>query len=561
MTPESKKRFTWTLAVLALGVVVAALAARPLMRAYREHNARQDVAQARVFLGEKDYEAALEAAHRAYVADPLNPDVVRTVAMIYNDIDPVKAEEFWAEAFELSGDNNDLGNWVSAALKAGDFETAREQLEVMKARGLEDSAWLFYNGQVLLHDQDVNGALVEARKALALKPTDERVHFFFVRLTQLSPDEALRKEGMDYLWRLARQRDTLGLRALRNLAEYTTNTDAERLEIIRLLKEHPQVTREDRLLALRLGYQLPGANAEANLEQAERFFDLSSPLDLVELGRWLNLQGRYEQTLALIPSDMAFARKDLFLVRLDALAQLGRWEEIGEIIQRPHAPLDEFLKFLFLSRVYFETGKLAEAEITWDRAVLEASREVDKLWYLVKYARQLNFNAEAIKALWRLADYPAQKRQAYAQLLVLYQLGHDTAGMLRVLDRMLVSYPDNFSVLNDWAYINLLRNQRVPEALRAAQRVLRESTQPFLAHYVTLALAYYRTGDFKQALDTLQPLQINWAEAPAKWRVVFAAILRANGRFSDAALMLSGVHAEDLLPEELALVRAGGSAS
>jgi Tfp pilus assembly protein PilF len=561
MTPESKKRFTWVLVLLALGAVAAGLAAGPLLRAYHQYTARQDVAQARMLLGQRDYEGALEAARRAYGADPLSPDVVRTVAQVYREIDPAKAESFWEKAFELSDDHSDLGNWISTALKAGDYDTARKQLDVMAARGQTDSAYYYYRGRVQLRDQDLTGALVSARQALAQVPADDRAHFFFVQLTQLSDDPALRKEGMDYLWRLARQRDQLGLRSLRNLANFSANTDGDRLQIIRMLEEHPLATREDRLLALRLGYQLSTANAVSNLEKAKRYFDLTNPLDLARLGRWLNQQGRYQQTLDLIPADEAFARKDLFLVRLDAMAELGQWSLIGQVIQRPNAPVDEFLKYLFLSRVYFETGRRAEGEITWDRAVLEASRDDDKLWYLVNYALRLDLKPEAAKALWRLTEFPAQKRRACEQLLKLTQLEHDTAGMQKVLRLMAESYPDNLSVLNDWAYVNLLLDKQVQLSLKTAQKVVRESPRPYLARYVTLALAEYRMGEFEQALNTLRPLEVNWLETPAKWRVIYAAILRANGYTSDAARLLRGVNPADLLPEELALARLSAPAS
>ena len=561
MTPESKKRFIWTIVMVTLGAIAAAMAAGPLMRAYREHAARQDAVQARALLAEKDYEQALNAARRAYVADPENPDVVRTVALIYGEIDPLQAEDFWQKAFELSDDNSDLGNWVSTALEAKDFATARAQLEVMEARGLDDSAYHYYLGQVRLHEQDLNAALQEARKALAQKPADERAHFFFVQLTQLSDDPDLRKEGVDYLWGLARTKDLVGLRSLRNLANFSGNTDADLLEIIRLLDDHPLATREDHLLALRLGYQLSDANAEANLKQAERYFDLSNPLDLAKLGRWLNQQGRYEQTLSVISAEEAFARKDVLLVRFDAMAQLGQWEELGTILKQPKVPLDAFLRQVFLSRVYFETGKPAEGDIAWERAVLDASQSADELWYLVRYARQLGFNEEASKALWRLAEYPGEKRKACAQLLVFYQLAHDTRGMQKVLDLMVKSYPDNLSVLNDWAYVNLLRNERGERSLKAAQYVVRESEKSYLARYITLALGYYREGEFKQALDTLLPLGIDWLKTAPKYRAVCAAILEANGRFDEARRLRRSLNPADLLPEELALVRTPDSSS
>ncbi|MGE9293867.1 MAG: hypothetical protein ACQKBW_09665, partial [Puniceicoccales bacterium] len=310
MTPESKKRLIWILLAMAMVVIVAVAAAGPLLRVYREYQARESVAEANTLLADNDLEEALEAAREAYVADPDSPDVVRTVAMVYNKLDSRQAEAFWRKCFELTDDNTDLGNWVSAAIKAGEFDSARLGLEKMKHRGLTGSAYHLYLGQVLLHDQDLNGALMEARQALTVDLPDERAHFFFVQLTQLSDDPALRQEGMDYLWGLARQRDRLGLHALRNLANSGLIDNDDRLELIRLLEAHPFATREDRLLCLQLGYEVSDVNAKRNLARAKEFFDLDNPLDLIRLGRWLNRQGRYAQTLEVISADEAFSRKD-----------------------------------------------------------------------------------------------------------------------------------------------------------------------------------------------------------------------------------------------------------
>ncbi|MGE9292257.1 MAG: tetratricopeptide repeat protein, partial [Puniceicoccales bacterium] len=251
----------------------------------------------------------------------------------------------------------------------------------------------------------------------------------------------------------------------------------------------------------------------------------------------------------------AFSRKDFFLIRMDAMAQLGQWRQMEDQLRRSGAPLDEFLRQLFLARAYMETGSESSGKIAWDRAVLEASRDAQKLWYLVQYARQLNFDDEAAAALWKLTDYPAHRQRACEELVQLYQLEYDARGMQKVLRLMVNSYPDNLSALNDWAYVNLLLREQEPAALRAAQKVVLESRHPYLSHYVTLALAYYRMGDFQKAFETLEPLQVNWLTAPPKWRVVYAAILRARGDYAPARQLLQSVDPADLLPEEIALVQ------
>lgn len=555
MTPEAKKRMTWTIAFLVVFFLVVGIAAAPAWRAIKQYQARQQSIQASELLAEEVYEEALEKARAAYVNDPENPDVVRVVAEVYDEVDPKQAPAFWEQAFGLSDENSDLNNWVAAAIKVGDTETAKAQLEKMKDRGQVGSTYHYYRGQVLVSERDLAGALAEAREAIAAENPDERAHFFYVQVSQFFDDPAILNEGIRYLWQLARQRDELGMRALRNLAKYQGNTDEDRLEIIRLVEGHPFAERDDQLIALKLEYQMPDANPQANLASAKRYFNTESLPELAKFGRWLNGQQRYAQTVQVIPMEKALKREEVFLVLLDAMAQLGRWDEIGRALQSPLLPLKkDFLRQLFLSRVQYETGKLAEAQITWDRAVLSAANDAESLWFLVKYARMLDLNDEAIRALWRLTELPIEQRKAFNELLLMYQTQRDTKGLQETLQRMSEAYPDDLDVLNDWAYVNLLLKRQVPLSVETARNIILRNP-PYLANRITLALGLFRMGELNEALQVLEPLNVDWSQTPSKWRVIYASILHANGKRAEAARLLQGVKASDLLPEERDLIR------
>ncbi|MEM8550354.1 MAG: hypothetical protein AAGF10_06145 [Verrucomicrobiota bacterium] len=554
MTPEGKKRFYRTVAILVLFFVVFGIAAVPSWKAFKETRAREQVGDARQLLVTESYEEALEKARAANNNDPENPDTSRVIAEIYDAVDAPEAAQAWASTFALSDDDADLRQWASAALKQGDLETVGQLISVMEERGLRDSTYHYLRGQLFLRERDLPAALEAARLATAGKFADPRAHLFYVQMTQFFDDPVIRLEGMTYLREIARREDDIGLQALRSLANYEKNTEAQREDVIRLLRLHPFAERQDQLLALKLEYALPGSNAAANLAEAKRYFSAGNLGELTELGRWLNQQGRFTETMQAVPMQKAMRRRDLLLVRLDALAQLGRWDEVAVALNQPNIPLEDVEEQFLRSRVQFETGQIQEAQISWERALLAARGDAAQLWYLVDYATQLDLDEEAIKALWQLTEIASEERKAYDALLSRYQQLRQTENLVSLLQRMAEAYPQDIRVLNDWAYINLLLDRQVPLALGTARSIIEQGT-PYLANRITLALGLYRSGQLSEALAVLEPLELDWGEVPDQWRGIYAVILRANGRSEDAQAMAENLRTENLLPEERALIQ------
>ncbi|MEM9226710.1 MAG: hypothetical protein AAGA45_01975, partial [Verrucomicrobiota bacterium] len=498
MTPEGKKRLYRTMAILAVFFVIFGIAAVPSWKAFKETRARQQVGEARELLLAASYEEALEKARAANNNDPENPDTSRVIAEIYDAVDAPEAAQAWASAFAVSDDDADLRHWASAALKQSDLETVRELITTMEERGLRGSTYHFLRGQVFLRERNLPAALEAARLATAGKYADSRAHLFYVQITQFFDDPVIRLEGMSYLREMARREDEVGLQALRSLANYNENTQAQREQVIRLLRLHPLAEREDQLLALKLEFTLPGSNAVANLAEAKRYFSEENLAELAELGRWLNQQGRFAETMQTVPMEKAMRRRDLLLVRLDALAQLGRWDEVAVALNQSNIPLEEVEEQFLRSRVQFETGQIQEAQISWERALLAARGDAAQLWYLVDYATQLDLDEEAIKSLWQLAEISSEERKAYDGLLSRYQQLRQTENLVNLLQRMAEAYPQDIRVLNDWAYINLLLDRQVPLALGTARSIIQQGT-PYLANRITLALGLYRSGRLAEA--------------------------------------------------------------
>ena len=297
---------------------------------------------------------------------------------------------------------------------------------------------------------------------------------------------------------------------------------------------------------------LPGINAEQIILKAEEQLDLQVPEKRLEFARWLNGKRLHVHTLRIIDEERALSRKDFFLVWIDAMAVLNRWEEIGGILEQPGIPLETTFMHLFKMRFLRATDQFARADIEWEKALFSAVGEPVKLWYMFNYAQRLNLSPYARSALERLISFPSAMREAYEKLLLLERGLGSTGAMLAVVRRMATVYPIDSAVNNDIAYLSLLLREDVKKSVRNARRLVEENPR-YLSHRVTLALGYYRQSNAVAALQLFVGLNFDEIDIPNRWLPVFAAILEANGLSLQADNMRRKINSEALLPEERSL--------
>src|SRR4051794_24086785 len=142
-----------------------------------------------------------------------------------------------------------------------------------------------------------------------------------------SPDPAQKERGVRELHALSEAHDAAALSALQTLAQTADLPPSEASFVAGRLAVHPLATTADKLTAMTLHWQIDPALRAGLIGQAVTQFSTSGPEDLVALGRWLLQQGEAARVLEVIGAAQALTRQELFLVRLDALAALGRWAE------------------------------------------------------------------------------------------------------------------------------------------------------------------------------------------------------------------------------------------
>ncbi len=550
------------LAILLLLLIGAGIAVRPTYRAVKAWRARHLVAAVPEKLKNNDIRGAHDAAQAAYALAPYDPTVARAVARVYDRLDPKRAVIFWSEVVKLTDEPEDRFALANAAIAADAIPTAREETERLLAATRKPSAeLLFLNARVLACEGKWKDVLRVLRQALDAGIDSPEVHGLLITASRMCPDPADRQAGLAHLHTLAKRTDALGLEALRALAYIGPADAADARAIGTGLEAHPSAERKDKLLALQLR-RLAGENTDPAMLRktaAYLFKEEEDPAELAELGRWLNQQKLHDQTLEIIPPDLAVKRQDLFLVRLDALAVKKQWGAIDEALKRSDAPIEEYLRLLFEARVLQETGRGRRADLAWDRARLALRDNPEKLWFMARYAERLGLFDVAQEALSRLASLPGSQKEALQQLVVVQQMRGRTRDMREALEKLARLTPEDPAVRNDLAYANILLGEKIETSVADARRLLQDAPA-FLSYRVTLAAGLLRQGKPQEALELFRGIPITWAAARAGTRVAFAAVLRANKMQAEAQLVLEGLDLKQqgILPEERTLLENPG---
>ena len=501
---------------------------------------------------EKEVLEAWEKSRAAYRILPEDIRVVRVMAKVQSLLAPDQAPGFWKQAVELSGGaKDDRYAYFESLLRIGDLQEAQQQLEWFEDQRPDRTDTIYLQARLLLARQQLLPALEKIETLLKREDIKSEHHTFYVQATQLSPDLEIKRRGVNHLFTLASGGDEIAHMAAKFLASVEGLTSDEYLQVaghLRRLKKD----RSDLLLAFR-SELAAGVPRDEVYNGLLKIFQISQPSEQLEMGRWLNQHRMYDKTLELITESQAIRRQDLFLVRADALALTNQWNALKELLSRTQIPLDNYIGNVFRMRANLELGDFRRAQSDWDRAILDAGRDPEKLWFLESYVRRLDLWGYREEILAALTALPLQARNAYTELLMQLQAQGRTADVLKRLEEMHKLFTDDVSILNDLAYYQLLMGKDPGEVLEIAENLI-ERNPGFLAPRMTYAFALMELGRPQEALQSLQSLNVDWDNVSQRWRLLIACILAANGEKIWAERYLGQLERSRLLPEERELI-------
>jgi len=209
---------------------------------------------------------------------------------------------------------------------------------------------------------------------------------------------------------------------------------------------------------------------------------------------------------------------------------------------------------MYLATARTRLGEATAATNEWQRG-LEAANTPEKLLALASYAEQNHANDIAEMAYAEAIRLAPKGRSAYAGRLRVAEAAGHTAEAQSVAAEIVQLWPDDAEARNQEAYLRLLlgASDGAAEAAERQAQVLVAQEPWNWAARATLGLARLRLGRKEDALAAFRGVRATGSEPPGAL-AVRAAVLAVNGYEEGARGDARNLGAEQLLPEERALI-------
>jgi len=435
ISPEDAQRARLKRRIIVIGSVVLVLAilfgvfgARPTGHTIRAWQARRHAQKAFAFINKEQWTDARSEAMAAYQLSPGEPEALRAVARYLTRLHSIEALDFWKElSTKTSLTRLDVRDEAMIAIIAGDIALADTAVDELIDSHAEPADWLLA-AQLAIQKNLPDEAKSYLAKIVADSRATESEQFraalLQLSLAAYSPSEranALTRLGKSAEGKTATSLDALVVVAQSALSAPVDSSDSTRNEDGRLasaLENHPRAKAKHKLLAFDLRMHADPTQREQLITRAIADWADSDPADRLDLARWLNSKGEYHRAIDSIPLEKAVQSSDLFLQHLDALAGLGRWNEVEQLLRGGGFPLEPFLEAMYLARCNSQLGEQTASANNWQRALEAAQGDARKLITLAQYAEQNN-NTQIAEAAYGAAAAAAPKlRMALASMVI-----------------------------------------------------------------------------------------------------------------------------------------------
>lgn len=555
----------WRLVLLLLlvgGIVAAVFGARPL---YDELKARRALALA---------DQAGEALDRGQVGEAST--LLRQAALMAFD-DPRVAARVTLHAAR-SGDMAsvaEIGNRLreghanteeilifgERSLGAGQLEDARRALAGLPAglSGRDDVRRTALEAGLLQAEGRTGEAQALLRDAIGrmVGPDADALRVMLANILLTTEDPVHREEADTLLEQASLSSGDDGVAALRLLAlmraglspgaQQALNATVERLQA------HPASSAADEIFIARLVVGSDRTRADEAVDTlVRRLRERNATIEeRVAAARWLVGLGAHEGVLALIDEEEPSTHAGALMVRIDALSELGRWEECRTVIEANRGgTVPDTIYHLLSARIAQEAGdnEAADRERRLLRQVMQFA-ELPHVLFAARYAEVCGWKPEAFAA-WRIlaTDSGARPEALRGQLRNL-PASTSTAEAVALAEQILALQPDDPSARLSAAYFRLLASREVDSSAALAEEFLAADPSSVDVRRVA-ALARLRTGQATAGLDILPD-----DEDDPRWRALNAALLHAAGRAREAQEITRTLDERELTPADRELLR------
>jgi tetratricopeptide (TPR) repeat protein len=596
-----RRRIQISLVALLVLAVIGFFVARPIRNAIRSWQARRHAEHAFAFIDQQKWSDARDEATAAYRLQASEPEAIRAVGRLLSRAGQGEALEFWKRLREIAPlTREDLRDEARVAVRVNDTVradgAARELMETKEGGGPSPTDWLIaVDVQLRKHSFDQAQGLAE--KVLASPKANRREQL----QANIALDNIARNAGPtssidiakvnERIVALSKGDDDVSLDALTFLAARAAATPTESKpplpidQLIESINHHPLAKAPHQLLATDLEIAQHRDQRDEIVQRTIDHWKGGNNESLTALSAWLYRNGEQQRLVEAISLDRALQTRELFLQYVDALAALGRWNEIRRIIESERFPLDPVIEHMYLARCFQQQGQENGAENNWQRALEDAAGDLNKLLMLGEYAEKNGAERVATTAFEAAAVANPKSRQAQQGRLRIAYSARDTKRVHALLQEMLKIWPNDTAIQNDEAYIHLLlinggttsvssqtpasnppvspslnsnlesssEAEAVDAIVKLAEKMVRDEPAS-LPHRTLLALALLKQNRAQDALAVYANLKVPSNAVSASAVAVHASVLAATGRKDEARAEIAKVPSNRLLPEEAMMV-------
>ncbi len=554
---RDRSRWVWiALGILLVLAVAAVISYRPAKRWITTRHARKLAAEAQQAMNERLVVSSSEKIKGALRLAPADSEVLRVTARFLSMNGQGSALGYWEQLLATGrATPADRKEMVRLALNLSRLDISQAGLNELLQLDASDPVTQGLALDQLIALGNWRGAVDGARIALKDRPTAPELKLVLARALLASDQPGADDEALPILRALAPAKDETGKGALRALVAVETLAPAELVQFAEQLVARPDASLADKLAAFHAQWQqAPALRAQIQEKIPALLTGENGEEDLVSVAEWLRGHEAYAEAERLVPAAASAKSESLFLVRIEVLADLKKWDEATALIDEAKASLPGDAVACANAHLAAAQGKTAEIATHLKSALEAAGARWSRVKFIATYAKQMGHPEIALEAWERLLGDSRYGYTAANQLISSLPdrsfVEHERKAY-RTLARLKSNDPE---VLAQDAYLDLLFNENLDRSLNTFHKLLAQHPES-TSLGVGIAFAKLRQGKAEEALTTIENLKLAGADYEPHCQAIHAAVLAANHQLRDARAIAERIPPGTLRPQEQKLIK------
>lgn len=501
-----------------------------------------------------DYRRALLTLEQTVQIYPKNWEARRRLANFLERLGQRQGLEAWKEIAQAEPtDPQNLLGLAGAALRFGDFVTARQALEQLRQMGRTDAAYYRLSSGLALVTRDTRALGAALTELARLEPADQRVQLNLAIARLQSADPVLAEAGRTALIGLARS-ESVRIRAVVELLND-------------MARRWPRPTRERVVAFQQLATELtpargPSFDPPEIGDPVERLvsFAMRQPApeaeDVGALLSWLILNGRAAAGFEWLESLPERTRQSRLVTAAasEAALQTADWPHLRQLLLAGAwgtlPPLA--INGAFAARETRDQLSPAAQASRWATVLESCQASLPALRMVLRLSEAWNWPEEQQQVLTAITRAFAGEAWAWRRLISQALVHGEAEQLWQIYQRWSRAAPGDAMVQVETAIMgHLLQKRGAPPAGVTAGFVRQQPADP--GAVVAHALALWRGQQLAGALPLLGALPSDVFAEP-RYALAYGLMLSEAGRARESEQLLNRASADRMLPEEMLLI-------